>query len=133
MDLTARVKILSDSLKHNAKIIYIKDSIKNESLPCLLLPFRFWEENEHFDLTGTFDFAGQGHFKLEMIVPLDLTIGIKRRSGIPTVSAFSTSPYISDIQIKSIKIVENKKWYDSGIVKFGAGVFTGIALIGLVN
>lgn len=132
VDMTAQIKVLSDSLKHNAKIVYV-DSIEKDSLPCLLLPFQFWEKNEFLDLKGVFDFNGKVHYELSMPVPLDLTIGIKRKSRIPTVSAFSTSPYVTDIQIQSVKVVEDNKWYDSGWVKFSAGVLTGFTIIGLMN
>lgn len=129
VDLTATIKILSDSLKHTGKIVYIE----KDSLPCMLLPFTFGEKNEFLDLKGGFDFKGKMNYDLTMFVPLDITIGIKRKSQIPTVSVFSGCPYVTDFEIKSVKVVKSEKWYDSGWVKYSAGIVTGITILKLLQ
>ena len=123
--LNARISALLDSIKNNAQVIYVyKD---NDSVPCARLPFSFSKKDQYLDLSGSFDERAKMSMNLKMDVPLDIVIGIKKK-GTPSVSVLTQNPYCNITKINGLKIVDDKKWYNSPLVYVGGGFVGGVLL-----
>lgn len=146
LKLESRIEVLLDSIKNDATVIYVP--ISGDTVPCAVLPFTFEKKNEFISLNGVADVSkfenknlvvsAKGNDKLNlsmdltMPISLDVVIGTKRK-GLPIVSVLEKSPYVTITGINSVKIVENKKWYDSKWIPFGAGVVGTSAFFLLVK
>jgi len=124
--LQGRISILLDSIKNNAQVIIVTD-IDSAQTPCAKLPFSFAQKNKFIDLSGTFNEKAIMSMKLEVPVSLDVTVGV-RKKGLPTVIVLSNNPYFKLDKISSIKVTQEKHWYDSHWLYLGVGFTGGVVL-----
>lgn len=125
IQLNATIAALLDSIKNNAQVIYVyKD---NDSIPCAKLPFSFSKKDQYLDLSGSFDERAKMSMSLKMDVPLDVVIGLKKK-GTPSVSVLTQNPYCNITKINGLKVVDDKKWYDSPWIYVGSGFVGGVLL-----
>ena len=123
--LNARITALLDSIKNNAQVIYVYRG--NDSVPCARLPFSFSKKDQYLDLSGSFDESAKMSMNLKMDVPLDIVIGLKKK-GTPSVSVLTQNPYCNITKINGLKVVDDKKWYDSPWIYVGSGFVGGVLL-----
>jgi len=124
-DLTIEISILKDSLTHTGVLVSVPDPVTHDERPAILLPFTFQKYDRWIKLDGTFDIKGSMYYSL--VIPgidIDLTIGTKKKQ--PVISAMTTYPYITSINISSVQVVRterlyNKSWFWGGI-GFAGGV-----------
>ena len=124
-DMTIEISILKDSLSHTGVLISVPDPVIHDERPAILLPFTFQKYDRWIKLDGTFDIKGSMYYSL--VIPgidIDLTIGTKKKQ--PVISAMTTYPYITSINISSVQVVRterlyNKSWFWGGI-GFAGGV-----------
>jgi len=126
-DLTIEISILKDSLSHTGVIVSVPDPVTHDERPAILLPFTFQKYDRWIKLDGTFDRKGNMYYSLILPdIDIDLTIGNKKRSRDPIVSAMTTYPYISSINISSVQVTQSEKFYNKTWFKIGIGFAGGI-------
>jgi len=124
-DLTIEISILKDSLTHTGVIVSVPDPVTHAEAPAILLPFTFQKYDRWIKLDGTFDTKGNMYYSLLLPdIDIDLTIGTKKQQ--PVISAMTSYPYITSINISSVQVVRterlyNKSWFWGGI-GFAGGV-----------
>ena len=124
-DLTIEISILKDSLTHTGVIVTVPDPVTHDERPAILLPFTFQKYDRWIKLDGTFDVKGTMYYSLLLPdIDIDLTIGTKKKQ--PVVSAMTTYPYISSINISSVQVVSPDRFYNKTWFKMGVGFAGGI-------
>jgi len=124
-DLTIEISILKDSLTHTGVIVSVPDPVTHDERPAILLPFTFQKYDRWIKLDGTFDTKGNMYYSL--LIPdidIDLTIGTKKKQ--PVVSAMTSYPYISSINISSVQVVKPDRFYNKTWFKVGIGFAGGV-------
>ena len=124
-DLTIEISILKDSLSHTGVLVSVPDPVTHDERPAILLPFTFQKYDRWIKLDGTFDIKGSMYYSL--VIPgidIDLTIGTKKKQ--PVISAMTTYPYITSINISSVQVVSPDRFYNKTWFKMGVGFAGGI-------
>jgi len=126
-DLTIEISILKDSLSHTGVIVSVPDPVTHAERPAILLPFTFQKYDRWIKLDGTFDTKGNMYYSL--LIPdidIDLTTGNKKRSRDPVISAMTTYPYITSINISSVQVIKPDRFYNKTWFKLGVGFAGGV-------
>jgi len=124
-DLTIEISILKDSLSHTGVIVSVPDPVTHAERPAILLPFTFQKYDRWIKLDGTFDVKGTMYYSLVLPdIDIDLTIGMKKKQ--PVISAMTTYPYISAINISSVQVVSPDRFYNKTWFKVGIGFAGGV-------
>ena len=124
-DLTIEISILKDSLSHTGVIVSVPDPVTHDERPAILLPFTFQKYDRWIKLDGTFDVKGTMYYSLVLPdIDIDLTIGMKKKQ--PVISAMTTYPYISAINISSVQVVSPDRFYNKTWFKVGIGFAGGV-------
>lgn len=108
----------------------IRDTIKMESnaIPCDFKPFELKKSTEHYLFKGI---LSPNDFIIDSIyVPNTINIIIgKRKVGFlkyeEQINVMNSNPYITTTNLSNISIQRKKKWWERGVIKFGAGVIIG--------
>jgi hypothetical protein len=125
--IDAYIHVLLDSISSMDTVVIIQ----KDSIPYLRLPHR-WEYRDQWAIAeGLLNEQAETSLELSIPVEIDVVLG-KKRAGIPTVSIIEDNPYFFVLDIKSVK-VEDKKWYDSHWLSFGAGVLTSVGVVYLLK
>jgi hypothetical protein len=123
--LEARVDRLLDSIQHNGEIIYVTDTLYvGDTKPCIALPFDFNKKTEYLTLTGNFSSTGVMSAKVEVIAPLDIYIGLSRKTRDTEVKVTSPNPDLTVVRLNSVQIVKptQRWWQRDWVQKIGIGL-----------
>jgi hypothetical protein len=123
-----------DSISHTGVIVYdtlyIKDTLT--LVPSIRLPFTFSKTTPYTSLKGSFNREGILSAEIGMKAPLDIYVGLAKKTKDTKVSVTSPNPDLNVVYINSLKVVEpDKKWYQREILgdaaKVGLGILIGRA------
>jgi len=113
--------------------VYIHDTIElpPNIIPCDFKPFSISKSNENYTFKGT---LSPKDFVIDSIyVPNQIGIIIgKKKVGFMNyeerVTVTNSNPYITTTNLSNIQVKTEKKWWEKGWVKFGAGFALGYGL-----
>lgn len=132
--LIAELNSKLDSISHTGQVvydtIYIKDTLS--LVPSIRLPFTFSKTTPYTSLKGSFNREGILSAEIGMKAPLDIYVGLAKKTKDTKVSVTSPNPDLNVVYINSLKVVEpDKKWYQREILgdaaKVGLGILIGRA------
>lgn len=132
--LIAELNSRLDSISHTGTVVYdtvyVKDTLT--LVPSIRLPFTFSKVTPYTSLKGSFSREGILSAEVGMKAPLDIYVGLARRSEDTKVSVTSPNPDLNVVYINSLKVVKpDKKWYQREILgdaaKVGLGILIGRA------
>jgi len=106
-------------VKHDGRIIVIRDTVTKVPSNAILLPFTFSRSDKYMTLDGVFHAKGDLSIGLSMKADVDVIMGYDKTTKKPTIAVFTDNPYIRTVGIKSFKTdVQKPK-------KFGIGAQVG--------
>jgi outer membrane murein-binding lipoprotein Lpp len=132
--LIAELNSKLDSISHTGQVvydtIYIKDTLS--LVPSIRLPFTFSKVTAYTSLKGSFNREGIMSAEVSVKAPLDIYVGLAKKTKDTKVSVTSPNPDLNVVYINSLKVVEpDKKWYQREILgdaaKVGLGILIGRA------
>lgn len=125
--LEINIEVLSDSLDQLQTIINTPDPVTGEPVPSLPLPWEFDKSDPDLVFTGGITDKGRFYYLIGQNIDLDLTIGMQKRTQKPVISVLTTNQHINSININSVSVTHQKRFYDTFWFQFGAGFATGAA------
>ena len=124
-----------DSISHTGVIVYdtlyIKDTLT--LVPSIRLPFTFSKVTPYTSLKGSFNREGILSAEIGMKAPLDIYVGLDKKSKVIEAKVTSINPDLNVVYINSLKVVKpDKKWYERTVLgdaaKVGLGILIGRAI-----
>lgn len=109
-------------------VIHDTIPIPANSIPCDFKPFPITKLDKNYTFKAT---LSKNDFVIDsLIIPNDISIIIgKRKVGFmkyeEQVTVKNSNPYVNTTNLSNISVKHEKKWWDRGIVKFGAGFVVG--------
>ena len=124
-----------DSIAHTGVIVYdtlyIKDTLT--LIPSIRLPFTFSKVTAYTSLKGSFNREGILSAEIGMKAPLDIYVGLDKKSKVIEAKVTSINPDLNVVYINSLQVVKpDKKWYERTVLgdaaKVGLGILIGRAI-----
>lgn len=132
------VKYLTDRIR-SISILPNGDTVYIEKIDTIGVPFgtRFDKSDKWFNISGSIEKQGIEMDSLSIYNSYVITVGTKRKSLFKPsethVELFNENPYTRTVSMNNIKVIEKKKWYQKGIVKFSGGFILGAATMFLIK
>ncbi len=132
------VKYLTERIK-KISILPNGDTVYIEKIDTIGIPFgtRFDKYDKWFNFSGSIEKQGLEMDSLSIYNSYVITVGTKRKSLFKPsetyVELFNENPYTRTVSMNNVKVIENKKWYQKGIFKFGGGFILGAATMFLIK
>lgn len=136
--LYSQVDYLTRKIKQ-ISILPDGDTVYIEKTDTIGVPFgtKFNKSDKWFSLTGSVEKQGISMDSLSILNSYVITVGTKRKSLFKPsetyVELFNENPYTRTVSMNNIKVIEKKKWYQKGIVKFGSGFVLGAVTMFLIK
>ena len=127
-------KIKADNVKQSTKIVTITqiDTVEiplMDPLPCPEFnPIAFNVDSVHYSIGGLISKHSISIGKINFPDSLYVITASKNhffRKDEYLVSVKHSNPYIKTVGLTNLTVTEQRKWYESGWVKFGAGILIG--------
>ena len=124
-----------DSISHTGIVVYdtvyVKDTLT--LVPSIRLPFTFSKTTLYTSLKGEFNREGILSAEIGMKAPLDIYVGLAKKTKDVKVSVTSPNPDLNVVYINSLQVVKpDKKWYERTVLgdaaKVGFGILIGRAI-----
>ena len=113
------------------EVITLKhDTIKlSDTIPCYFEPIAFEKINKYYSIYGTI-----GEFDLiidtiQMLNTVKLVVSDKKKGWFQSekmIEIINSNPYILNTNIAAYTIKDEKKWYETKLAAFGAGLLGGM-------
>lgn len=123
--LKSQIKIVTETTYSDLLVEY-RDTIR-DTIVRFGTPFSF--KDKWLTIDGSVEKQGIKLDSLNIYNSYQITVGTKRESIFKKpqtyVELFNENPYTKTNSLNNITVIENKKWYDKTIFKFGAGLIVG--------
>jgi len=109
--LEAKIDAILDSVPTTGQVIYVP--VDAVTAPAIKLPFDFAKETQYTSLTGGFDIDGNMSARVTMLAPLDIYIGLDRKSKVVESKVTSPNPDLQITSLRSVQvIVPPQRWWE---------------------
>ena len=131
--LIARLETKLDSIIHTGTVVYDTVIVKEEisGVPYIRLPFDFEKKTTYTTLTGRFNREGVMSASVSTDVPLNVYIGLAKKSQDTQVSVTTPNPDVKVVYLNTVQIADRPEWkgwkWISDIGKVGIGFAIGRA------